>query len=227
MKLGLSGAITKLHHLFVRNGRADVLSHHLAELIPGDAASVLDIGCGDGLIDQAIKARRADLAIEGIDLFPRPEALIPVRPFDGQVIPFDDKTFDAVMLVDVLHHAANAASLLREATRVARKYVVIKDVYGDGVVGPLILRFMDLVGNAGHSFAWTVDYWPRLRWQQTFSDLQLSVTENRDELGLYPVPASWLFERSYHFMARLTLNQQSIPVRGAQDPGYSAGKQTG
>ena len=58
--------------------------------------------------------KAADRQIEGVDVFLRREASIPVRPFDGQTIPCADKSFDAAMFIDVLHYPMNAASLLRE-----------------------------------------------------------------------------------------------------------------
>ena len=206
MPTRLSALINKLHGRFVHRTRVGVLTHHLAEMIPRDA-SVLDIGCGDGLIDQAILQQRPDLSIEGLDPFPRREAIIPVRSFDGQTLPFADKSFDVVMFVDVLHHTMNAPTLLREAVRVARKWVLIKDHYAEGLPAQVILRFMDLVGNAGQTFAWAGDYWPARRWDLTFKELNLTVVENRTSLGLYPVPANWIFERSYHFIAKLDLSR--------------------
>src|SRR5579872_6742559 len=178
-------AIRKLHGQFVRRSRAEVLAQHLTDLLPQEAASLLDVGCGDGLIDHEILARRPTLAIEGTDLFPRPAALIPVRAFDGLNLPYADKSFDAVVFIDVLHHASDAGSLLREAARVARRSILIKDHFAEGPQARLTLRFMDLIGNAGYSFAWTASYWDRAKWMQTFKQLDLSVIETRNRLGLY------------------------------------------
>ena len=80
---------------------------------------VLDVGCGDGSIDQLIMKLRPDLRIEGIDVFVRPHPNIAVTKFDGERIPFPDKHFDAVMFVDVLHHTNNAVALLAEASSVS------------------------------------------------------------------------------------------------------------
>lgn len=219
-------AIRTLHGRFVRRSRAEVLAQHLTELLPQEATSILDVGCGDGLIDRAILARRGDLSIEGTDLFPRPEALIPVRAFDGRHLPYADKSFDAVIFIDVLHHASDADLLLREAARVARRSILIKDHFAEGRQARLTLRFMDLIGNAGYSFAWTARYWAKGRWMQAFKELNLSVIETRNRLGLYPAPASWVFERSYQFVARLDVQSQANIIAGDRDPKYSAGTRT-
>ena len=64
--------------------------------------------------------------------------------------------------------------LLREAARVARQGVVIKDHTRDGILAGPILRFMDFVGNAHHGVALPYNYWPRRCWIGAFEELGLS-----------------------------------------------------
>lgn len=191
-----------IHGGYVFKRRVRVLSRHLAEMLPRDA-KVLDVGCGDGLIAKLIMEQRPDVRLEGIDILVRPQTHVPVTPFDGQIIPHPDASFDAVMFVDVLHHTNDPMILLREARRVARKAVLIKDHNRDGFLAGPTLRFMDWVGNARHGVVLPYNYWPSSRWQQAFADLQLRSAENRVAIGLYPWPASWLFGRGLHFIARL------------------------
>ena len=83
-------------------------------------ACVLDIGCGDGLLSQRILAKRPDIQITGVDVLVRPSTHIPVTAFDGRRLPYEDKTVDVALFVDVLHHTSDPTSLLREAKRVAK-----------------------------------------------------------------------------------------------------------
>ena len=115
-----------IHEHYVAPRRVGVLAGLLAPLLP-ESGRVLDVGCGDGTVSQAILRLRPHLHIEGIEVLPRGTPEISVSDYDGKHIPFSDKSFDAVMFVDVLHHAAAPAQLLREAARVAAKCVVIKD----------------------------------------------------------------------------------------------------
>lgn len=196
------GLIDSIHGGYVFKRRVQVLSRHLSELLPKDA-KVLDVGCGDGLIAKLIMERRPDLTIEGIDVLVRPQTHVPVKAFDGTVIPHADKSFDAVMFVDVLHHTDDPLVLLREAVRVARQAVVLKDHCMDGFLAGPTLRFMDWVGNARHGVVLPYNYWPESRWEQAFRELTLTPEDYRPRPGLYPFPASLLFERSLHFLARL------------------------
>src|SRR5262245_22784366 len=96
---------------------------------------------------------RPDISIRVIDVLVRPNTQIPVDRFNGKHLPHADKSFDVVCFVDVLHHTNDPATLLREARRVARKLVVLKDHTMDGIFAYHTLRFMDWVGNAHHGVA--------------------------------------------------------------------------
>jgi SAM-dependent methyltransferase len=126
-----------------------------------------------------------------------------VRPFDGQTLPAPDCSYDAVLLVDVLHHAADPRQLLREARRVARRTVVVKDHLREGLLAGPVLRFMDWVGNAHHGVALRYCYWTEAQWRTVLHEVGLVPGEVRRQLGLYPWPACLLFERGLHFLAGL------------------------
>jgi SAM-dependent methyltransferase len=193
--------------------RVHVLCDHLAPLIPPNSR-VLDVGCGNGLIASNLKQRRPDLEVQGIDVLIQEQSFIPVERFDGQTIPYPDDTFDVVMFIDVLHHCNNQMDLLREAVRVARKAVLIKDHPKDGWLAGPNLRFMDWVANRRHGIALPYNYWPKQRWDEAFKDLGVTVSFWETKLGLYK-PAGLLFGRGLHFIARLDIpsERRSVAAR--------------
>ena len=199
------------HERLVYGRRIEVLARHLRELLPR-RANVLDVGSGDGLLARRIMDARPDVSISGVDVLARPAASIPVRVFDGIRLPFDADSFDAAMMVDVLHHASEQDMLLREMARVARGRIVIKDHFVSGAMAHPTLRFMDWVGNRRHGVALPYAYWTPDRWERGFANAGLRVVEQRERLGLYPWPASLLFERRLHFIAVLEPGTSGAPV---------------
>lgn len=198
--------LDKIHEKYVFNRRVRVISSHIAPILP-ENAEVLDVGCGDGLIDRLILEHRPDVNICGIDVLIRPHTYIPVTQFDGRSIPFKDNEFDVVMFVDVLHHTEEPEILLKEAERVSNKCIIIKDHCKNGFLAEPILRFMDWVGNARHGVVLPYNYWDEMSWKKAFESLNLKIDKFQRKLGLYPPPASWVFERGLHFIALLTKNR--------------------
>lgn len=196
-------AITALHQRFVFGRRVQALARHVAEMIPSSAISVLDVGCGDGTLARDVMAHRPDLIITGLEVQARPTTAIPVNVFNGQTIPLPDQSVDVVMFVDVLHHAGDPHALLHEAARVARQAVIVKDHLADPWLGYVRLGMMDYAGNAGHGVSLRTVYRTRDAWAVTFKGATLVERERRTQLGLYPWPIRWLFERGLHFVSRL------------------------
>lgn len=194
--------IERVHGSFVYGRRVSVLARMLAPLLP-PSARVLDVGCGDGLIDSLIMQFRPDVAISGIDVLVRGHTHISVTAFNGHSIPYEAGSFDAVVFVDVLHHTKSPENLLQEAKRVSSNTIIIKDHAKNGRLGGAILRLMDWVGNAHHGVALPYNYWTRQQWRESFDALDLTVEELNAKLGLYPWPATWIFDRSLHFIAKL------------------------
>jgi SAM-dependent methyltransferase len=194
--------VDRVHGGYVHGRRVRVLAGHLARLLPPDS-EVLDVGCGDGLLAWLVARARPDVQVAGIDVLLRPEAHVPVSLFDGRRIPRPDRGVDVLTLVDVLHHTPDPTTLLREAARVARRAILIKDHLLSGPLAGPTLRLMDRVGNARHGVELPYNYWPPGRWSSAFAELGLAVEAWSSRLGLYPWPADYLFGRSLHFVARL------------------------
>jgi 2-polyprenyl-3-methyl-5-hydroxy-6-metoxy-1,4-benzoquinol methylase len=194
--------LNSVHDVAVFKRRVRVLAEHLADEFDG-GGSVLDVGCGDGSIAQAIMAQKPQLTFEGVDVLLRPHTAIPVQIYDGDHIPFADKSFDWVTIVDVLHHTDEPDRVLGECARVARRGVVIKDHLREGFGAQQTLRLMDWVGNKGHDVRLPNNYLSKSEWTAVFDRIKVAPVTWNQRLGLYPQPFSLAFDRSLHFIATL------------------------
>ena len=188
----------RIHNKLVFGRRVQRLAAALVERLP-QGARVLDVGCGSGDLAALVMRMRPDLRIEGIDVLVRQDTAIPVTEFDGEHIPFPDNSFDAAIVVDVLHHTDDPQLVLAEIARVA-PIVIIKDHLRDGPLARLTLRFMDWVGNAAHGVRLPYNYLSRREWTGMWQTLGMQKREFATKLSLYPRPFSWVFDRGLHFV---------------------------
>ena len=202
--------VQRLHGSLVFPRRARVLSTFLAELIP-DGATVVDVGCGSGMIGYLVKQTKPTVSIQGLEVMPRPSCLIECARFDGTTIPMPDSSADVCMFVDVLHHTLSIDLLLREARRVARHHVLIKDHLCESGFDYAILSFMDWVGNRPLGVRLPHNYQSKADWCQLFSRCGLRVVDWKQSLPLYPPPFSKLFGRGLHCIALL----ERSPISGS------------
>jgi len=193
--------LERLHGRYVHVGRVSVLARHIAGLLPV-GASVLDVGCGDGLLAVRLSELRPEIAIRGVDVLVRPGAAIPVQAFDGTHLPLPDKAVDVTLCVDVLHHTLDPRALLREMARVSSR-VVVKDHTREGFLARETLAFMDRLGNARHGVALPCNYLSLSEWHEVLRATDLGVERWIPSLPIYPAPASWIFGRRLHFLAAL------------------------
>lgn len=200
--------IEHVHDARVHGRRVRVLAATAARLLPARPLRVLDVGCGDGQLAALLMQLRPDIELVGVEFAPRPNCAIPVTAFDGRTLPFADGSFDVVMFVDVLHHTEEPRVLLREAARVARTAVLLKDHLRDGFAAQATLKFMDDVGNRRHGVVLPYNYLSHAEWIGLWSECGLVPKETDAVAGLYPFPANLIFGRGLHLFTRLEKMQR-------------------
>lgn len=95
----------------------------------GKRINILDLGCGDGLSTFYLKKYFPEAFVYGLDISRESikaalKKNIPdsdFRFYDGEKMPYSDKTFDIILLAGVLHHITKNESrmcILRECNRV-------------------------------------------------------------------------------------------------------------
>lgn len=192
----------KTHGRLVHARRVSVIAEILAGMLePG--CKLLDVGCGDGKLATLLTERVAGIDVQGVEILPRADCAITCAKFDGTHLPFPDNSFDACLFVDVLHHTLDPLPVLRDACRVSRKFVLIKDHVANNSFDFSTLKFMDWVGNRPHGVVLPYNYMSSAKWKNVFDQLSLKEVRTDTDLPIYPFPFSLIFGRKLHFAAFL------------------------
>ena len=200
----LNSIQNSVHRSCALNRRIRVLARELATLIP-ENSTVLDVGTGSGEIARQIIELKRGVTIRAIDTVVRDHCAIPVEPYDGSIFPFADGTFDYVIVVDVLHHADDPLVVMREAFRVARRAVIIKDHVCNSWFARRVMSCTDWFANYRHSVSLPFNFWSTAKWREAWKSLGTSPVEYRADFGLYPWISYLLFSREMDFIAKLSL----------------------
>jgi len=140
-----------------------LLNRHISDMVyavgnaVGDGQDVLEVAAGTGLVTEGVapRAKRyvaTDANVEMLDQLQhrlKGNLHLEVQPADALSLDFDDSSFDAVVIANLLHLLDDPARALREARRVLRpggKLIVPTFAHGQGVLGHVVSRVLGLSG---------------------------------------------------------------------------------
>lgn len=158
---------------------------------------VLDLGSGIGHLG-ALLQRDLGCLVVGCDVVPMNVALDEFHLFDGLRVPFAARTFDVTLLAYVLHHVADPLRLLREATRVTRRLVIVVEdtpkCWADRLWGRLHVRSFNDAYGLPHGRVRGEDEWRalfaaaglRLAERKSFGRLERFPPNARTQFALAP-----------------------------------------
>jgi len=157
-------------------------------------ASVLDLGCGDGLLlsflkEKGITGKGLDISEEGVEKAKSKGLNASVYDFSGK-LPFQDGVFDVVVSLDVLEHLYDPENFIREAKRVSKNNLII----GVPNFNSLPARLQALLGivpennmpNKGHVYWFNYSILEKMAHHNhlVFKDLRANtIMENRFLIG--------------------------------------------
>jgi len=135
-----------------------------------EGSKILDLGCGSGIaakyFQDFFKAK-----VFGVDVRDNRLVKIPFKIIDGKNLPFENDSFDVVLINYVLHHCEDPESLLREAKRVAKRIIIFEDL-PEGFLAKLRCKIHQIIFPGGKKI---FNFKKRVEWQKIFEKLGLKI----------------------------------------------------
>ena len=189
--VNLSKLIKRIHEPIYKY-RLEVLSEMILPFL-NEGDKILDIGCESGRLGEMILSSSKcpmNLKYTGIEKFQRGGEPIEVIQYDGNILPMNSESFDIVILADVLHHEKNPLRLLKEAGRISKKRVIIKDHRKENIADQSRIAVLDLLANKPNGIECIYKYNNLNEWHELIAGAELSIEKEQLKINLYP----WLFD---------------------------------
>lgn len=134
--------------------------------------TVLDLGAGMGHLSDLLRHQGFEVTpVDVVDL----SLVKEIKPqiYDGLHLPYTTKQFDAVIICTVLHHTPKPEKVLTEAARVAKKVILVEEIYHNDLQ-KLITFFFDSLSNFQFRHHPHTNKTDR-KWRDTFKKLHLDL----------------------------------------------------
>lgn len=198
----LQQAFYEVHRQAVQVPRATRITDVFVQL-GGQAESLLDVGAGNGAIAAEVARRLGASRVAGVDVLVQPVTQIEVTSYDGERIPFEDKSFEVVTISDVLHHCAKPREVLRECLRVASRCVLVKDHFCFGPLSNAMLWALDVTGNAEAGILVRGTYFSPNQWVDMVRDAGGRIGALEWPMQIHATPIRWVTRDELQFAMRV------------------------
>jgi len=135
-----------------------------------EGSKILDLGCGSGIaaknFQDFFKAK-----VIGVDVKDNRLVKIPFKIIDGKNLPFEDNSFDVVLINYVLHHCEDPEVVLKEAKRVAKRIIIFEDL-PEGFLAKLRCKIHQIIFPGGRKI---FNFKTRKEWKEIFEKLGLKI----------------------------------------------------
>ncbi|MSR78358.1 MAG: class I SAM-dependent methyltransferase [Candidatus Omnitrophica bacterium] len=164
----------------------------------GKISTMLDFGAGDGWYSYQLKQVNIATKMIALDTVKRKQSFLETTLYDGEKLPFPDRSMDLILSIDAIHHTPYPIKIIYELLRCTGKYLLIKDrVYWTGL-GKASLSLLDEIGNRRFGIPSTYRYQHAWEWFPAIAQAGFQLSEfiyplkcNRSLLGWWSNRFQW------------------------------------
>jgi SAM-dependent methyltransferase len=160
-----------------------VMLNDFADIWQGRAGRLLDVGGGTGVIAEAIQRLLPVDKVETIDVVDRffNGLSVATHVYDGETLPFEDASFDAATINNVMHHIPIDVRprVMAEIRRVVSGPVYIKDHVARTALDHLKLIALDAIGNIPFGGMIKANYLSMPEWHELAGNAGYEIAESR------------------------------------------------
>lgn len=142
----------------------DYKDRRIIRSIPVNAMSILDLGCGEGILLEKLAANYPRADIQGVDFLTENveicrKAGLHVTQGDLYKLDIPDNSIDAVLFIEVIEHLADPKLALSEIFRILKPggsvVILFPNDFIFAVTRLLLLKLKELRYDPGHLHQWT------------------------------------------------------------------------
>lgn len=159
--------------------KAEKVGEEISNFID-DGENILDFGCGDMTIAEAVKSRRK-VSMTGVDTVNYNRTKNRLILYNGKKIPFKNSSFDTVVSSLVFHHCDDPEAALKECKRVSMKKIIVIEDYYKNAFEKFLTRAVDWVANRIQSEEINIpfNFKSVQEWEKVFSENGLGVVAKK------------------------------------------------
>ncbi len=153
---------------------------------------LLEVGSGPGSVVEELRKRGHNVTALDIQNSAFDESLSPVV-YDGTTMPFKEGEFDTALILTTLHHTHDPDQVIREAAKVAKRVIIIEDIY-KSPMQRILTKIMDSITNM-EFFGHPHNNRDHGGWQACFEKLNLNTTHTSEKpIAGYFLQAMYVLE---------------------------------
>ena len=155
--------------------------------------AILDVGAGTCNVYEILSKQGYQITALDVENLSFVDHVKPVI-YDGTTMPFVDNQFDTALILTVLHHTPEPEKILQEAQRVAKRMILIEDIYSSWL-HKYVTYFFDSLLNLeffGHPHTNKNDQ----EWKNTFTKFGLKLVDVKY------TKSYWVFKHAMYYVEK-------------------------